>query len=355
MAGRSTPSRSTTDRVPHLVSNGALVIEDLRLGARRDEPALFHLLNLARERRAYVAADDAPSPVERAADPHARPDVAPAPRAERLARSAGRRAPQAVLVKLFVDRQLVVDTTRRRLPRASDRALARRRGRGRGEPRPRGLEPRPAHHAADGGRDSSAARPGRGRTRPSEPVHRSRREAVVELPRTERRRSKRRATVVRGDSGRRRKRTSEDARQGAEADRERRAEPVRAEPARPTARRCASRRSASSTASCPGCSSTAASSRRPRTATIRCSSSCASCRSRPTTSTSSSWSASPASSGQVRSGVATLSQDGLTPAEQLARIARRGLGRSPPTSSGAGASSRTISSTRASSSSTQRR
>src|SRR3712207_2700167 len=50
------------DAIPHLVSNGALVLED---GDRsqRDEAALFHLLNLARERRAFVLATAA-APVE---------------------------------------------------------------------------------------------------------------------------------------------------------------------------------------------------------------------------------------------------------------------------------------------------
>ena len=51
--GRSTPSRSRPDQVPHLVSNGALVIEDATAPSG-DEAALFHLLNLARERRAFV-------------------------------------------------------------------------------------------------------------------------------------------------------------------------------------------------------------------------------------------------------------------------------------------------------------
>src|SRR5690349_4401964 len=41
------------DKVPHLVSNGSLVIEDADRDGR-DEAALFHLLNLARERKASV-------------------------------------------------------------------------------------------------------------------------------------------------------------------------------------------------------------------------------------------------------------------------------------------------------------
>ncbi|MFD0934247.1 hypothetical protein ACFQ12_03490, partial [Methylobacterium trifolii] len=44
----------TAGSVTHLVSNGALVIEDVDRAAGRDEAALFHLLNLARERRSPV-------------------------------------------------------------------------------------------------------------------------------------------------------------------------------------------------------------------------------------------------------------------------------------------------------------
>jgi len=98
-----------TDRVPHLVSNGALVIEDLH-SAGGDEPALFHLLNLARERRAYVLITTAVSVGElpiRTPDLKSRLRLAPSvsldPPDDALLR--------AVLVKLFVDRQLVVDTT----------------------------------------------------------------------------------------------------------------------------------------------------------------------------------------------------------------------------------------------------
>ncbi len=54
----------THERVPHLVSNGALVVEDMdRLN--RDEAALFHLLNLARERKAslLITCEDPPGPL----------------------------------------------------------------------------------------------------------------------------------------------------------------------------------------------------------------------------------------------------------------------------------------------------
>ena len=53
MPGPSTRVEITQDKVPHLVSNGALAIEDWT-GRERDEAALFHLLNLAREQRAFL-------------------------------------------------------------------------------------------------------------------------------------------------------------------------------------------------------------------------------------------------------------------------------------------------------------
>jgi chromosomal replication initiation ATPase DnaA len=97
------------DRVPHLVSNGALVIEDMD-GAERDEPALFHLVNLARERRASVLITCETPPDRwnlRTPDLVSRLRLAPVvsldPPDDALLK--------AVLVKLFVDRQLVVDTT----------------------------------------------------------------------------------------------------------------------------------------------------------------------------------------------------------------------------------------------------
>lgn len=99
----------TADKVPHLVSNGALVIEDMSR-PDRDEAALFHLLNLARERKAYVLVTGAGSPDRwslRTPDLLSRLRLAPSvsldPPDDALLR--------AVLVKLFVDRQLVVDTT----------------------------------------------------------------------------------------------------------------------------------------------------------------------------------------------------------------------------------------------------
>jgi chromosomal replication initiation ATPase DnaA len=99
----------TQDKVPHLVSNGALAIEDMDRG-ERDEAALFHLLNLAREKKASVLITSETQPDRwglRTPDLLSR---------LRLAPSVSLEAPddallKAVLVKLFVDRQLVVDTS----------------------------------------------------------------------------------------------------------------------------------------------------------------------------------------------------------------------------------------------------
>jgi chromosomal replication initiation ATPase DnaA len=97
------------ERVPHLVSNGALVVEDADRGDR-DEASLFHLLNLARERGGFVLLTSA-GPVDawglKTPDLLSRLRLAPAvsldPPDDALLK--------AVLVKLFVDRQLVVDTS----------------------------------------------------------------------------------------------------------------------------------------------------------------------------------------------------------------------------------------------------
>jgi chromosomal replication initiation ATPase DnaA len=96
-------------RVPHLVSSGALVIEDADRG-ERDEAALFHLLNLARERGTYILLTGAglgdgwglrtPDLLSRI---RLAPTVSLEPPDDALLR--------AVLVKLFIDRQLIVDTT----------------------------------------------------------------------------------------------------------------------------------------------------------------------------------------------------------------------------------------------------
>jgi chromosomal replication initiation ATPase DnaA len=97
------------ERVPHLVSNGALVIEDLDRD-EADEPALFHLLNLARERGAFVLLTSAAGVEQlaiRTPDLRSRLRLAPSVRLDPPDDALLR----AVLVKLFVDRQLVVDTS----------------------------------------------------------------------------------------------------------------------------------------------------------------------------------------------------------------------------------------------------
>jgi len=99
----------TQDKVPHLVSNGALAIEDMDRG-ERDEAALFHLLNLARERKASLLIT-CETPPDRWS--LRTPDLLSR---LRLAPSVSLEAPddallKALLVKLFVDRQLVVDTS----------------------------------------------------------------------------------------------------------------------------------------------------------------------------------------------------------------------------------------------------
>jgi chromosomal replication initiation ATPase DnaA len=104
--GRSIASRAmSTANVPQELATGALVIED---DGERDEAALFHLLNLAREERAYVLITARRSPANWAV---ALPDLASRLRALPVATLA---APddamlRAVLVKLFADRQAAVD------------------------------------------------------------------------------------------------------------------------------------------------------------------------------------------------------------------------------------------------------
>lgn len=99
----------TRERIPHLVSGGALVIEDADRGPR-DEAALFHLLNVAREQGTALVLTGRPAAKEwglATPDLLSRLRLAPcveiAPPDDALLR--------AVLVKLFLDRQLVVDTS----------------------------------------------------------------------------------------------------------------------------------------------------------------------------------------------------------------------------------------------------
>jgi chromosomal replication initiation ATPase DnaA len=93
--------------VPIALATGALVLENLAEGAF-DEAALFHLLNLAREERAYllITARSAPAGWKIAL-----PDLASRLRALPV---VALDAPddallRAVIVKLFADRQLAVD------------------------------------------------------------------------------------------------------------------------------------------------------------------------------------------------------------------------------------------------------
>jgi chromosomal replication initiation ATPase DnaA len=93
--------------VPIALATGALVLENL--GERQfDEAALFHLLNLAREERAYVLITARTAP---AAWRTELPDLASRLRALPI---VALQAPddallRAVIVKLFADRQLAVD------------------------------------------------------------------------------------------------------------------------------------------------------------------------------------------------------------------------------------------------------
>lgn len=99
----------TQERVPHLASNGALLIEDADK-APIEEAALFHLLNLAREKGSFVVLTATVPLMEWGL---ATPDLISR---LRLAPSISLEPPDnallgAVLVKLFMDRQLIVDTS----------------------------------------------------------------------------------------------------------------------------------------------------------------------------------------------------------------------------------------------------
>ena len=93
--------------VPGALATGALVIEDFAPG-RVDEPALFHLLNLAREQGAFLLItarerlDQGPFMLADVASRlRAVPAITLAPPDDSLL--------AAVLVKLFADRQLAID------------------------------------------------------------------------------------------------------------------------------------------------------------------------------------------------------------------------------------------------------
>jgi chromosomal replication initiation ATPase DnaA len=95
--------------IPRLLSAGALVIEDCDQ-SRGQEDALFHLLNAARERKTSVLLTARTPPGDWGLKT---PDLLSR---LRLAPSATLREPddalvRAILVKLFLERQLVVDTS----------------------------------------------------------------------------------------------------------------------------------------------------------------------------------------------------------------------------------------------------
>ena len=99
----------TQERVPHLASNGALLIEDVD-DSNIDESALFHLLNLAREKGSFIVLTATAALGEwgiKTPDLLSRLRLAPSVRLEAPDDALLR----AVLVKLFMDRQLIVDTT----------------------------------------------------------------------------------------------------------------------------------------------------------------------------------------------------------------------------------------------------
>ena len=93
--------------VPAALATGALVIEDLQPGTF-DERALFHLVNLVREERAYVLATARTAPVGWSL---AVPDLASRLRAMPTVQlqSPDDALLRAVIVKLFADRQLAVE------------------------------------------------------------------------------------------------------------------------------------------------------------------------------------------------------------------------------------------------------
>lgn len=91
--------------VPSALATGALVVEDIAAGTF-DETALFHLLNLAREHKAFVLLTARTVPVT-----FAIPDLASRLKALPVVSmtSPDDALLRALLVKLFADRQLAVD------------------------------------------------------------------------------------------------------------------------------------------------------------------------------------------------------------------------------------------------------
>jgi chromosomal replication initiation ATPase DnaA len=103
------PARELSDeKVAHLISNGALVVEDCD-GGPFDEPALFHLMNAVKARGGHLLLTARTAPDLwglRVPDLLSRMRLAPSATIEPPDDGLLR----AVLVKLFIDRQLVVDT-----------------------------------------------------------------------------------------------------------------------------------------------------------------------------------------------------------------------------------------------------
>ena len=96
------------DRVPELASSGALVIEDCERGPI-DESALFHLMNLVRSRGGYLVLTARCQPDQWGIGT---PDLLSRLRLAPLVRiqPPDDALLKALLVKLFFDRQLIVDT-----------------------------------------------------------------------------------------------------------------------------------------------------------------------------------------------------------------------------------------------------
>jgi len=99
----------TLERVPHLVSSHALVIEDCDRSAL-DEHAMFHLINAARERGTFLLLTARHGPMEwglQTLDLISRLRLAPEAKIDQPDDALLK----AVLFKLFIDRQLVIDTS----------------------------------------------------------------------------------------------------------------------------------------------------------------------------------------------------------------------------------------------------
>ncbi len=105
---RSAAARSVdAANLPASFATGALVLEDLAEG-RFDERALFHLINFAREERAFVLMTSRSAP---AAWDIAVPDLASRLRVLPVIEltAPGDALLRAIIVKLFADRQLAVE------------------------------------------------------------------------------------------------------------------------------------------------------------------------------------------------------------------------------------------------------